>query len=154
MNATAEATGVGRMLRRWRAERRISQLDLANQAEVSTRHLSFIETGRSKPSRQMVLVLSSALEVPLRERNSLLMAAGYAPAYRETALDAPEIRTILVEHHLPWGPYGAKGLGDAPIAAVAPAVTAAIAHAGGVRLDEIPATPERVFAALRRKAAE
>jgi CO/xanthine dehydrogenase Mo-binding subunit len=71
-----------------------------------------------------------------------------------SALDAPEIRTILVEHPLPWGPYGAKGLGDAPIAAVAPAVTAAIAHAGGVRLDEIPATPERVLAALRRKAAE
>jgi CO/xanthine dehydrogenase Mo-binding subunit len=71
-----------------------------------------------------------------------------------SALDAPEIRTILVEHHFPWGPYGAKGLGDAPIAAVAPAVTAAIAHAGGVRLDEIPATPERVLVALRRKAAE
>ena len=91
MNATAEATGVGRMLRQWRTERRISQLDLANQAEVSTRHLSFIETGRARPSRQMVLVLSSALEVPLRERNSLLMAAGYAPAYRETALESPEM---------------------------------------------------------------
>ena len=109
MNATAEATGVGRMLRQWRAERRISQMDLANQAEVSTRHLSFIETGRSKPSRQMVLVLSSALEVPLRERNSLLLAAGYAPAYRETALDAPEMADVrlalqmILRQHDPFG---------------------------------------------------
>lgn len=109
MNATAEATGVGRMLRQWRAERRISQLDLANQAEVSTRHLSFIETGRAMPSRQMVLVLSSALEVPLRERNSLLLAAGYAPAYRETALDAPEMADVrlalqmILRQHDPFG---------------------------------------------------
>jgi transcriptional regulator with XRE-family HTH domain len=109
MNATAEATSVGRMLRQWRAERRISQLDLAHQAEVSTRHLSFIETGRAKPSRQMVLVLSSALEVPLRERNSLLLAAGYAPAYRETALDAPEMADVrlalqmILRQHDPFG---------------------------------------------------
>jgi transcriptional regulator with XRE-family HTH domain len=109
MNATAEATSVGRMLRQWRTERRISQLDLAHQAEVSTRHLSFIETGRAKPSRQMVLVLSSALEVPLRERNSLLLAAGYAPAYRETALDAPEMSdvrlalTMILRQHDPFG---------------------------------------------------
>jgi transcriptional regulator with XRE-family HTH domain len=109
MNATAEATSVGRMLRRWRTERRISQLDLAHQAEVSTRHLSFIETGRAKPSRQMVLVLSSALEVPLRERNSLLLAAGFAPAYRETALEARDggralaLQMILRQHD----PFGA-----------------------------------------------
>jgi transcriptional regulator with XRE-family HTH domain len=109
MNATAEVTSVGRLLRQWRTERRISQLDLANQAEVSTRHLSFIETGRAKPSRQMVLVLSSALEVPLRERNSLLLAAGYAPAYRETALDAPEMADVrlalqmILRQHDPFG---------------------------------------------------
>ncbi len=70
-----------------------------------------------------------------------------------TAMDTPEIKSILVEHHYPWGPYGAKGLGETPIIGVAPAVTAAIAHAAGVRLFEIPATPERVFAALRRKAS-
>jgi len=70
-----------------------------------------------------------------------------------TAMDAPEIRPILVEHHYPWGPYGAKGLGESPIVGIAPAVTAAIAHAGGIRLAELPATPERVFAALRRKNA-
>jgi CO/xanthine dehydrogenase Mo-binding subunit len=66
-----------------------------------------------------------------------------------TSLDVPEIRSILVEHPYPWGPYGAKGLGETPIIAVAPAVTAAIHHAVGVRLDEIPATPERVWAALQ-----
>jgi CO/xanthine dehydrogenase Mo-binding subunit len=66
-----------------------------------------------------------------------------------TPLDVPEIRTLLVEDPYPWGPYGAKGLGETPIIAVAPAVTAAIHHAAGVRLREIPATPERVWAALR-----
>jgi CO/xanthine dehydrogenase Mo-binding subunit len=70
-----------------------------------------------------------------------------------TPMDTPEIKSILVEHHYPWGPYGAKGLGETPIIAIAPAVTGAIAHAAGVRLFEIPATPERVFAALRAKAA-
>lgn len=69
-----------------------------------------------------------------------------------TALDAPEVRTVLVEHAYPWGPYGAKGLGESPIIAVAPAVTAAIANAAGVRLREIPATPERVWAAIRKKS--
>jgi CO/xanthine dehydrogenase Mo-binding subunit len=70
-----------------------------------------------------------------------------------TTLDTPEIRSILVEHEFPWGPYGAKGLGETPIIAVAPAVTNAIHNAVGVRLHEIPATPERVWAALRAKAA-
>jgi transcriptional regulator with XRE-family HTH domain len=103
------ASGVGRMLRQWRSERRISQLDLALQAEVSTRHLSFIETGRAKPSRQMVLLLSSALEVPLRERNTLLLAAGYAPAYRETSLDDPQMAEVrralqmILKQHDPFG---------------------------------------------------
>jgi CO/xanthine dehydrogenase Mo-binding subunit len=70
-----------------------------------------------------------------------------------TPLDTPEIRCVLVEHPYPWGPYGAKGLGETPIIAVAPAVTSAIHHATGVRLHEIPATPERVWAGLRRRAA-
>jgi CO/xanthine dehydrogenase Mo-binding subunit len=70
-----------------------------------------------------------------------------------TAPDTPEIVPILVEHAFPWGPYGAKGLGETPIIAVAPAVLSAILHAAGVRLRQIPATPERVFAALREKAA-
>src|SRR5215208_5306576 len=80
--------GVGVLLRDWRQRRRLSQLDLAVEAEVSARHLSFVETGRSKPSRELVLHLAEHLEVPLRERNALLLAAGYAPAYTETPLDA------------------------------------------------------------------
>ena len=80
----------GALLRRWRTVRRVSQLDLALDADISTRHLSCIETGRAQPSREMVLRLAEALQVPLRERNALLLAAGYAPLYRQTNLDAPE----------------------------------------------------------------
>jgi transcriptional regulator with XRE-family HTH domain len=79
----------GELLRQWRMRRRMSQLDLAVDAEISTRHLSFIETGRAQPSREMVLLLARALDVPLRDRNDLLTAAGYAPVYRESGLDAP-----------------------------------------------------------------
>jgi transcriptional regulator with XRE-family HTH domain len=87
MSVVATAGGVGEMLRDWRTRRRLSQLDLASEAEVSTRHLSFVETGRSKPSRELVLHLAEHLEVPLRERNALLLAAGYAPVYPERPLD-------------------------------------------------------------------
>ncbi|HEV7759333.1 MAG TPA: helix-turn-helix transcriptional regulator [Acidimicrobiales bacterium] len=79
--------GVGELLRGWRHRRRLSQLDLALGAEVSARHLSFVETGRSKPSRELLLHLAEHLDVPLRDRNGLLMAAGYAPVFAETALD-------------------------------------------------------------------
>lgn len=81
----------GLLLRHWRRVRRVSQLDLSLDAEISTRHLSCIETGRAGPSREMVLRLAEALQVPLRERNALLLAAGYAPFYRHTVLDAPEL---------------------------------------------------------------
>lgn len=81
----------GRLLRQWRARRRMSQLDLAVEAGVSSRHVSFIETGRTQPSREMVLLLAHVLDMPLRNRNDILMAAGYAPIYRETGLDAPTI---------------------------------------------------------------
>ncbi len=77
---------VGELLREWRTRRRISQLDLAVGSAVSSRHLSFIETGRARPSREMVLHLAERLEVPLRERNGLLLAAGYAPIYGERSL--------------------------------------------------------------------
>ena len=80
---------VGELLRQWRERRRLSQLDLALQAEVSTRHLSFVETGRSRPSRDMVLRLAEQLDVPLRERNHLLLAAGYAPVYRADGRSTP-----------------------------------------------------------------
>ena len=88
--ATADS-GFGTMLRTWRSSRRMSQLELASAAGVSSRHLSFIETGRARPSREMVVHLAEQLEVPLRERNSLLTAAGFAPLYRETPLTAPEM---------------------------------------------------------------
>jgi transcriptional regulator with XRE-family HTH domain len=82
---------VGQLLREWRQRRRLSQLDLALDAEVSQRHLSFIEAGRAAPSRDMVLRLAERMSVPLRERNALLMAAGYAPSYRERPLTDPAL---------------------------------------------------------------
>ena len=85
---------VGALLRDWRQRRRMSQLDLAVAAGVSSRHLSFVETGRSKPSRELLLHLAVHLDVPLRERNALLLAAGYAPTYNETAFTAPELAPI------------------------------------------------------------
>src|SRR6059058_2653786 len=85
---------VGTLLREWRQRRHLSQLELAGMAGVSTRHLSFIETGRSRPSREMVLHLAEHLEVPLRERNALLLAAGFAPAYRSTDFDADDMKPV------------------------------------------------------------
>src|ERR1700685_2160047 len=88
---TAPKLYFGVLLRQWRAARRISQLTLALDADISTRHLSCVETGRAQPSREMVLRLAEALEIPLRERNTLLLAAGYAALYRQTSLELPEI---------------------------------------------------------------
>jgi transcriptional regulator with XRE-family HTH domain len=85
---------LGTLLQHWRQVRRMSQLALAIEAEVSPRHICFIETGRARPSREMVLLLASALDVPLRERNALLLAAGFAPAYQETHLDSPELEAV------------------------------------------------------------
>jgi transcriptional regulator with XRE-family HTH domain len=85
---------IGAMLQYWRKTRQLSQLALANEAEVSPRHVSFLETGRAKPSREMVLLLASVLNVPLRERNALLLAAGFAPMYSEASLDAPELGPV------------------------------------------------------------
>jgi transcriptional regulator with XRE-family HTH domain len=82
----------GALLRQWRIAHKMSQLALALEADISARHLSFLETGRAQPSRDMVLLLATSLDVPLRERNRWLMAAGYAPIYRETALTTPEMR--------------------------------------------------------------
>lgn len=89
MNGSALA--VGDHLREWRQRRRMTQLDLACEAEISTRHLSFVETGRSHPSREMVLRLAERLEIPLREQNLLLVAAGFAPVYPQRALDDPAL---------------------------------------------------------------
>jgi transcriptional regulator with XRE-family HTH domain len=89
-----EPASVGELLRGWRQRRRLSQLDLANLSGVTTRHLSFVETGRSRPSREMVLHLAEHLDVPLRERNELLLAAGFAPAYRRTDLASPTFDSV------------------------------------------------------------
>ncbi|RSN99203.1 transcriptional regulator [Streptomyces sp. WAC 05379] len=86
--------GVGPLLRAWREQRRVSQLELALRADSSARHISFIETGRSRPSEEMVLRLAEHLEVPVRERNALLLAAGYAPRYPETPLDDPALDAL------------------------------------------------------------
>jgi transcriptional regulator with XRE-family HTH domain len=96
--ATAQAAAIkpahiGDHLRQWRQRRHLSQLDLAGDAEISARHLSFVETGRSAPSRDMVLRLAERLDVPLRERNVLLVAAGFAPAFPQRALDDPALKS-------------------------------------------------------------
>ncbi|MFC7882154.1 helix-turn-helix domain-containing protein [Streptomyces sp. NPDC057376] len=88
------AQGVGPLLRAWRERRRVSQLELALRADSSARHISFVETGRSRPSEEMVLRLAEHLEVPVRERNALLLAAGYAPRYPETPLDDPALDAL------------------------------------------------------------
>ncbi|MFI1443396.1 helix-turn-helix domain-containing protein [Streptomyces fructofermentans] len=86
--------GVGPLLRGWRERRRVSQLELALRAGSSARHISFVETGRSRPSEDMVLRLAEHLDVPVRDRNSLLLAAGYAPRYPETPLDDPALEAL------------------------------------------------------------
>src|SRR5918994_7706008 len=94
MTATAERAPIGEQLRDWPTRRGMSRLDLAVEAGVSARHLSFLETGRSRPSREMVLRLCEELEVPLRDRNRLLLAAGFAPAYEEPPLEAPALEPV------------------------------------------------------------
>src|SRR5262245_37008283 len=80
---------VGNLLRQWRQHRRLSQLQFASDAQISTKHLSFLETGRALPSREMILRLAGLLEIPLRARNSLLLAAGFAPVFPQHSLDDP-----------------------------------------------------------------
>jgi transcriptional regulator with XRE-family HTH domain len=94
MTTMSRPPTVGLLLRDWRQRRRLSQLDLSNEAAVSARHLSFVETGRSRPSRELVLHLAEHLEVPLRDRNDLLLAAGYSPNFLETPLDASEMQPV------------------------------------------------------------
>lgn len=105
---STRGAAIGARLRDWRLRRRRSQLDLALEAGISQRHLSFVESGRARPSRDMVLHLAERLEVPLRERNLLLVAAGFAPAYAERPLDDPaltaarEALSVLLEAHMPY----------------------------------------------------
>jgi transcriptional regulator with XRE-family HTH domain len=106
--AVRPGAGAGPLLRSWRQRRRLSQLDLACEADVSTRHLSYVETGRARPSRAFLLHVAEHLDVPLRGRNDLLVAAGYAPVYGETDLDAPEMAAVrsaldlVLGHHEPF----------------------------------------------------
>lgn len=90
----AAPPAIGALLQYWRKTRNMSQLALANEAAVSSRHVCFLETGRAKPSREMVLHLADTLSVPLRERNALLLAAGYAPMFPESSLDAPQLASV------------------------------------------------------------
>jgi transcriptional regulator with XRE-family HTH domain len=103
---TADPLAFGVLLRRWRERRRLTQTDLALAANSSTRHLSYLETGKSQPSRAMIARLADLLEVPLRDRNALLLAAGFAPAYRETGLDALDAAKAAMDRilraHLPF----------------------------------------------------
>jgi transcriptional regulator with XRE-family HTH domain len=94
MTSIDGAPSVGPLLRSWRQRRHLSQLELAGLAGVTTRHLSFVETGRARPSREMVLHLAEVLEVPLRERNNLLVAAGFAPTFRQSDLTDPSFDTV------------------------------------------------------------
>jgi transcriptional regulator with XRE-family HTH domain len=119
----------GALLRQWRSRQKLSQLELALRADVSARHLSFVETGRAQPSREMVLLLAEVLDVPLRERNRLLRAAGFADQYRETALDDPELAAarraleFVLDRHEPF-----------PAAVVGPAWDVRMANRAAMRL--------------------
>ena len=102
------SVSVGQLLRQWRERRKLSQLGLAQETGISARHLSFLETGRAKPGRDTLQVLARALDVPLRGRNELLTAAGFAPVYRETPFDAPEMDQVrraigfMLRQHEPY----------------------------------------------------
>jgi transcriptional regulator with XRE-family HTH domain len=96
MSVTASPWSIGPLLRSWRQRRHLTQLELANEAGVTTRHLSFVETGRSRPSREMVLHLAEQLDVPLRERNNLLLAAGFAPTYRQRDLSDESFEPVRI----------------------------------------------------------
>lgn len=114
-DATDAADGFGPVLRAWRRHRGWSQLQLSTEAEVSPRHVSFLETGRSRPSREMVLRLVDTLDVPLRDRNRALLAAGFAPAYAETSLGAERMAQVhravrlLLDRHDPYPAYALDG---------------------------------------------
>src|SRR6266550_5786779 len=94
MAAGSTYVGVGPLLRQWRERRRLTQLELALESGISARHLSFVETGRSKPGREMLIQVLDRLQVPFRERNQLLLAAGHAPAFPERPLEGPELAPV------------------------------------------------------------
>ncbi len=142
MTTTAES--VGDLLRAWRQRRRYSQLDLAGEAGVSTRHLSFVETGRASASREMLVRLAEQLGMPLRARNRLLLAGGFAPAHGELSLDAPDmsgVRAVLdavLAGHAPFPKMAVYGATKAAIASLAVSLRCEVAGSG-VRITELVA---------------
>lgn len=166
---------VGNLLRDWRKRRRLSQLDLACEAEISSRHLSFLETGRSLPSREMVLRLAGKLEIPLRERNALLVAAGYAPVFKATPLEDPTLRAarkvidLLLRGHEPypalaidrhWTMLSANRMVPLLLAGIDPSLLEApvnvlrlTLHPGGLasRITNLTEWRSHLFARLRRE---
>ena len=173
--STTATVPVGDLLRTWRQRRGLSQLDLACHADVSTRHISFLETGRAQPSRPMLIHLAERLDIPLRDRNTLLVAAGFAPVYRERRLDDPALAAarkavdlVLTGHE----PYPALAVDRhwtlvAANRAVAPLLAGAAAellappvnvlrlslHPQGVapRIDNLRVWREHVLARLQRQ---
>jgi transcriptional regulator with XRE-family HTH domain len=117
MNTSSE-NAFGSLLRHWRETRRYSQMDLALEANVSSKHVSFLETGRNRPSREMIVRLSSAMDIPLRDRNLMLTAAGFASAYPESSLEAPEISQVeealqrILDKHEPYPAIVVNGSWD------------------------------------------
>jgi transcriptional regulator with XRE-family HTH domain len=169
------ARPVGDLLREWRQRRRLSQLDLACEAEISTRHLSFIETGRAQPSREMILHLSEQLSIPMRERNILLVAAGYAPTFPQRSLEDPALQAarkaidLILESQKPypafaidrhWTIIASNGaipelyVGVAPRLVEPPINALRISlHPEGLapRVANLPEWREHLFARLRRE---
>ena len=160
----------GSELRNWRGRRRFSQLDLASEAGVSQRHISFLETGRATPSREMVIHLGVVLGVPLRQRNQLLLAAGFAPVYRQTDLTAPAMRQVtevlefILEAHEPnpaividrgWNVVMANGAaGRLTTALIDPATAPVAQDVNLARLTFHPAGLRRHTVDWERTAAE
>ena len=176
MTTTADAPAVGSLLRSWREQRRLSQLALADSAQVSTRHLSCVETGRARPSRGFLLHLAEHLELPLRARNELLVAGGFAPVYGQTDLEAPgmaEVRraldlvlthaepypALVVDRH--WNLVRANGAAEVLLAAASPHlleppvnVLRLSLHPDGLQpvIEDFGAYSAYVLATLRREA--
>ncbi len=160
--ATATGTAFGSLLRDWRQRRRLTQLDLGLAADVSARHLSFLETGRSRPSREMVLLLADELDVPLRGRNELMIAAGFAPAYSQHGLDDAELGEVqrslrrILDGHEPYPAVLVDGgwnllAGNRAVQLLTDLVGARAADPAGERAAGQPA-PARAGPARRRPA--
>ena len=166
---------VGQLLREWRTRRRLSQLDFAAEAEISSKHLSFLETGRSQPSRDMLLHLAELLEVPLRERNAMLIAAGFAPMFGERSLSDPALQAareaveLVLKGHEPypalaidrhWMMLAANGAVASLLGGIDPAllkppvnVLRLSLHPDGLapRIVNLPQWRAHLFARLRRQ---